>query len=150
SRCPTQHPRRRRTQAGGSRGAFSRPHSELLPRQRSRASHYFQQRSEINTKSLHAGLGVLKIIRFGRWFIGPRQPQWTAQIVWPRCRAGFQQPLFIDFVGFVGVDENVAVLVTGAGFCDADLLMPAVLAADEVRLYRKRQILMHAAVLPKN
>ena len=38
---------------------------------------------------------------------------------------------------FVGVDEHVAVFVVGAGLGDADFLVPALLAADEVGLHRE-------------
>ena len=51
---------------------------------------------------------------------------------------------------FVGVDEDVAVLVVGAGLGDADFLVPAVLTADPIWLHGERKVLMDATVLPKN
>jgi len=69
--------------------------------------------------------------------IRARQPQRPAQIVRSRRRTGFAEPAFVDFVGLVGVNEDVAVLVIGAGFGDADFLVPTMLAADEIGLHRK-------------
>ena len=53
-------------------------------------------------------------------------------------------------MGFVGVDEDIAVLVVGAWFGNAHLLVPTVLAADVIGLHGKREVLVHAAVFPKN
>ena len=93
---------------------------------------------------------LLEIIRLRRRFIRARQPEGTAQVARTGRGAGFEHPFFIHFVGLVGVDEDIAVLVLRAGLGDAHLLMPAVLAADEIGLHRRRQVLMHAAVLPED
>lgn len=65
------------------------------------------------------------------------------------CRAqapgGFAEPPFIDLVGFVGVDKNIAVLVVGTGLRHPNLLVPAVLPADEIRPLGKCQVLVYPA-----
>ena len=53
-------------------------------------------------------------------------------------------------MGFVGINENITVPVFGAWFGHANLLMPAMLAADKVGLHGKGQILMHSGILPEN
>ena len=53
-------------------------------------------------------------------------------------------------MGAVGIDENVAIAVTFCGARDRDLLVPAVLSADRIGLYRKDQVLVDTGVLPMN
>ena len=91
-----------------------------------------------------------QIISLRCGLIRSRQPQRATQIVRAGRGAGFAEPTFVDFVGFIGVDEDIAVFVVGAGFSDTNLLMPAVLAAYVVGLHGKSQILMHPAVFPEN
>lgn len=91
-----------------------------------------------------------EIIRLRCGLVRSRQPQRTAQIVRARAGAGFEQPLLVYLVCFVRVDEHVPIFVFGAWFADANFLVPAVLAADVVGLYRKRQVLMNTGVFPEN
>jgi len=61
---------------------------------------------------------------------------------WAQAPGGFAEPPFIDLVGFVGVDKNIAVLVVGTGLCHPNLSVPAVLPADEIRPLGKCQVLV--------
>src|SRR2546426_8818720 len=79
---------------------------------------------------------------------GARQPQRPAQIARARRRPRQRQPLAIDLERLVGVHEDVAIALVGAGPRHAHLLVPAVLAADRIRLDREREVLVHTGVLP--
>ena len=80
---------------------------------------------------------LLEIVRLRCRLVRPWQPKRAAQVVGAWRGAGFEHPLFVDLVGLVGVDEDVAVLVVGARFGDSYLLVPAVLAADKIGLHRE-------------
>ena len=76
-------------------------------------------------------LFLFQIVRFRCRLIRSRQPKRAAQVARPRGGAGFAQPSLVDFVGFIGIDEDVAIFVVGAWFSDTNLLMPAVLATND-------------------
>src|SRR5579875_357785 len=86
--------------------------------------------------------------RFARWPIDAGQPQRPAQAAGTRRGPGHRDPTAIDFVRLVGIDKNVAVAIVRSGARDRYLLMPAMLAADRIRLHRESEILVHAGVVP--
>src|SRR5436190_8476483 len=76
------------------------------------------------------------------------EPIRTARPIRAGGRAGHCHPFLIDLVRLRGVDDDVAVLVVGAGFRQRDPLVPAVHAADRIRLHRARQVLVPAHRAP--
>src|SRR5256885_319567 len=92
--------------------------------------------------------GSVEAVRLGVGLEGPWQPEGTAQIAGPGRRARLGQPLAVDLERAVRVHEDVAVTLAGRRPGDGHLLMPAVLAADGVRLDGERQVLMNAGILP--
>src|SRR6185503_9785378 len=91
---------------------------------------------------------ILQLVSIGDGTQRPVEPEGTAEAVGPRCRARHRQPLLVDLVRLVGVDEDIAVLVSRSRLLERHALMPAVHAADRIRLHGEREVLVDADVAP--
>src|SRR6266851_5299659 len=86
-----------------------------------------------------------------RWPVRPEHPQWAPQTIRTIClRARQRQPAFVDFVRFTRIDIHIAVTVSGVSCFYCHFLVPAMHAADRIRMDRKGQVLMHAALAPED
>src|SRR2546422_4161012 len=90
----------------------------------------------------------LQTIRRGVGLERPRQPQGPPEPAGARRGTREGQPLPVHLVRPIGVDEHVAVAITGRRPAHAHLLMPAVLTAHGVRMHGKGQVLVDAGILP--
>src|ERR1700687_2776303 len=80
----------------------------------------------------------------------PRHPQWTAKAPRPRRGTSQRLPPLIHRKRKIGIDEDVAVAVVSAGPLHAHHLVPAVHAADRIRMDRECNVLVHARIAPPN
>jgi len=93
-------------------------------------------------------LAIVEIIGLDSGPITPRQPKRAAQVFGAGCRTGHFEPTFINLMGLVRIDKDIAVTVLWSYSFDPHLLMPAVLPTDEIRLDRKNKVLMDTAIFP--
>src|SRR5690606_12458516 len=78
------------------------------------------------------------------------KPERAAKTVRPRSRSRHFEPFFVDPMRAFGIHENIAVLVTRLRLFDPHSLVPAVHAADRVRMNGVGDVLVNAAVRPKD
>src|SRR5215210_910410 len=79
---------------------------------------------------------------------GTIEPERTPQVVRAWSRPCLCHPLLVGLVREIGVDDDVAVGIARSGFLEMDPLVPAVHAADGIRLHRERQVLVDADLAP--
>src|SRR5262245_28366105 len=72
------------------------------------------------------------------------EPQRPSQTVWSGRGTRHLHPLLVHLMGLRGVDDDVAVAIVGPGLFEANALMPAVHAADRIRLDREGEVLVNA------
>lgn len=77
-------------------------------------------------------------------------PQRPAPTIRPGRGARELEPFAIGLERLRGIDHPVAGAIPGMRFFDANFLVPAVHAADGIRMHREGDVLKHAAVAPKN
>jgi hypothetical protein len=58
--------------------------------------------------------------------------------------------LFIDILGLASVYEDIAIVVFWVRYLDLHFLVPTMHAADRIRMYTKRQILMYTGLAPED
>src|SRR5262249_12039728 len=86
----------------------------------------------------------------GVGLVGAREAEGSPQGAGAGRRPRQGEPAAVDLVGPGRVDHHVTVAVVGAGPLDADLLVPAVLAADGIGLDGEREVLVDSRILPED
>src|SRR5260221_985029 len=85
------------------------------------------------------------------WPVRPEHPQRAPQTIGTICLwARQRQPTPVDLVRFMRIDVHVAIAVFGVSCFYRHFLVPAMHAADGVRVYGEGQVLMHAALAPED
>src|SRR5689334_21822321 len=101
-----------------------------------------------NSRLLSCSRFCVKSFRCGT--IDARQPQRTTQVIGSWTGTCHFQPATIFLMRLVRINKDVAVTVFCSSFRDHDFLVPAMLSADWIRLYRKYQVLVDAGIFPMN